>query len=150
MWTIRRAHRDDLDTICANNAAMALETENKALDPDTLRAGCDAVLQDPSRGGYWLAVDGDGRVVGQLMLTYEWSDWRNGEFWWIQSVYVSPQYRRQGVYRALYESVQREARAAENVCGLRLYVYRSNRAAKATYEALGMTDYGYEVFETEL
>ncbi len=150
MWTIRRATSEDLDLLCANNSAMALETEKKTLNPATLRAGCAAVLEDPTRGAYWLASDAGGRVVGQLMLTYEWSDWRNGQFWWIQSVYVHPERRRQGVYRALYEYVQREARAAENVCGLRLYVYRSNATAKATYEALGMTDYGYEVFETEL
>ncbi|MEM6732798.1 MAG: GNAT family N-acetyltransferase [Myxococcota bacterium] len=149
MWTVRNASPHDLDTVVANNAAMALETEGKALDPAALRSGCAAALENPERARYWLAIDRAGRAVGQLMVTFEWSDWRNGMFWWIQSVYVHPEFRRQGVYRALNEYVQQSARRAENVCGLRLYVYRTNETARRTYEALGMTAYGYEVYETE-
>ena len=146
--TVRRAIRDDLDTIVRFNAAMARETEDKPLDEDTLRRGVRKVLSEEQKGRYWVA-EHDATVVGALMCTTEWSDWRCGTFWWIQSVYVRPQHRRKGVFTALYEHVKSEARAAHDVCGLRLYVERDNETAHATYAALGMERTAYEMYETE-
>jgi GNAT superfamily N-acetyltransferase len=128
------------------NAAMALETEALTLDPQRLRAGVTALLADPGRGRYRVAVAGD-EVVGALMLTREWSDWRCGDWWWIQSVYVRPDWRRRGVFAALYRSVEAEARANPEVCGLRLYVERDNRQAQQTYGSLGMQETHYRLFE---
>jgi ribosomal protein S18 acetylase RimI-like enzyme len=146
---IRDAVADDLDRIASNNLAMALETERKALDAATVRLGVGAVLADRTRGRYFLAVDDTGAVLGQLMLTHEWSDWRNGDFWWIQSVYVEPAARRHGVFRALYAHVERLARAAPRVCGLRLYVENENQLAQRTYASCGMRDAGYRVMEVD-
>lgn len=150
MWTLRDATDSDLLALVNGNAQMAEETEGRTLNRAVLERGCRAVLNDSSLGRYVVAVDAEGRVAGQLMLTFEWSDWRNGVFWWIQSVYVTPSQRRKGVYRALYEYVQQQAAAAENVCGIRLYVYESNERAKRTYAALGMAACGYEIYEAEL
>jgi len=126
---------------------MALETEGKVLDAATIRAGIAAGLADPGKARY-LVAEQDGRAVGTLMLTTEWSDWRNGWWWWIQSVYVAPDARRHGVFRALYAHVESEARATPGVCGLRLYVENDNARAQATYQSLGMNDARYRVFET--
>ena len=128
--------------------AMALETEHKQLDGATLAAGIGTGLADPQRARYFIATV-DGEPAGTLMLTYEWSDWRNGWWWWIQSVYVAPAQRRKGVYRALYSHVLALARADSAVCGLRLYVERENTSAQRTYEFLGMTDAGYRMYEAE-
>jgi ribosomal protein S18 acetylase RimI-like enzyme len=161
--TIRAASVDDVERLAAWAEAMALETEHKRLDPDTVRAGVRAVLDRPARGRYFIAervasanvrsnMDADGtarEAVGTLMLTHEWSDWRNGDWWWIQSVYVQPAARRSGVYRALYDHVHALAQAAPDVCGLRLYVERENASAQRTYESLGMRDAGYAMFEAE-
>lgn len=147
--TIRTATRDDADTIADFNAAMARETEGKPLDPATVRAGVAGLLDDPARG-FYLVAERDGRVVGSLMITTEWSDWRNGTFWWVQSVYVRPDARRQGIYSALYTDVKRRARATETVCGIRLYVERSNTTARDAYEALGMTATSYRLYEEML
>ncbi|WP_028566944.1 GNAT family N-acetyltransferase [Salisaeta longa] len=144
--SIRAATLDDLDTLVAFNQAMAAETEDKPLDAERLRAGVRAVLTDEAKGRYLLAQRG-GRVVGGLLLTTEWSDWRNGQFWWIQSVYVRPEARRQGVYAALYAYVVSAARAAPDVCGLRLYVEKTNDTARATYGALGMRETSYRFYE---
>ncbi len=145
---IRTATDADVPTLAAFNVAMARETEDKALDPDTVRAGVQALLDDPTRG-FYLVAERDGEVVGSLMITTEWSDWRNGDFWWVQSVYVRPEARRQGVYSALYAQVK--ARAAEKthppVCGIRLYVERTNTAARQAYRALGMVETGYRLYE---
>lgn len=146
--TIRAAIPADADTIAANNVAMALEAEHKRLDPVTATAGAHAVFADTGRGRYYLA-ELDDRVVGQLMITYEWSDWRNGVFWWIQSVYVGPAARRQGIFRALYAHVEALAKADGGVCGLRLYVDRDNRRAQETYRRCGMHDGGYLVMEVD-
>ena len=145
---VRRAELADLDTLAGFNAAMAQETEGKPLDEETLKAGVLAALKDPARGFYLLA-EVEGRTAGQLLITTEWSDWRNGWFWWIQSVYVAPEFRRQGVYRALEGQVRREALAAGNVCGLRLYVERSNRVAQQVYVNLGMAHSHYDLYEIE-
>lgn len=145
---IRDARPEDAGAIADNNAAMAVETEGRALDRDLLDPGVAALLADPAKGRYWVA-EADGRIVGQIMITREWSDWRNGTMWWIQSVYVLPDYRRRGVFAALYRHVESLARAADDVCGLRLYVDRDNRRAQQTYLALGMTHPGYQVMETD-
>ena len=131
-----------------SNIAMALETEGLALDPDVVRPGVAAVLADGSLGFYLLA-EIDGRPAGQLMVTYEWSDWRNGLFWWIQSVYVRPQFRRLGVYRALHRHVAEAAQAAGGVCGLRLYVEQENTIAQQVYESLEMHRTRYQMYEVE-
>jgi ribosomal protein S18 acetylase RimI-like enzyme len=125
---------------------MARETEDKDLDVETLRAGVAALLADPARGRTFVVEDG-GRVVAALMLTREWSEWRNGEFWWIQSVYVAPTHRRRGHYRRLHEHVRSVAADTPGVCGLRLYVEVENRTAQATYRALGMEEAHYRIFE---
>ena len=145
---VRPAGRADVETLVAFNRAMAAETEGVALDVERLRAGTEAVFDDPSRGFYRIA-EVDGRAAGMLLVTREWSDWRNGDFWWIQSVYVDPRFRRRGVYRAMHEQVVRDARAAANVCGVRLYVERANQRAKRTYESLGMAPGGYDMYEVD-
>ena len=148
MATIRAATPADLETLASWAEAMAWETEQKRLDAATIRAGIAAGLADPHKARY-LVAEHDGRAVGTLMLTTEWSDWRNGWWWWIQSVYVAPEARRLGVFRALYAHVDAEARATAGVCGLRLYVENANARAQATYAALGMVDAHYRVFEAE-
>jgi GNAT superfamily N-acetyltransferase len=145
---IRDAEAHDLDFIANGNAAMALETEHKLLDPATVRAGVQAAFDDPARGRYFVA-EMDGRIVGQIMITYEWSDWRNGVFWWIQSVFVAPAARRHGAFRALYQHIERLAKAMPGVCGLRLYVENDNMRAQRTYLGCGMVDAGYLVMETD-
>jgi ribosomal protein S18 acetylase RimI-like enzyme len=146
--TVRAARPADADAIALGNIAMALETEHKHLDREITGAGVRAVFADGGRGRYFVA-ERAGRMVGQLMITYEWSDWRNGVFWWIQSVYVDPTARRSGVFRALYEHVERLARASAEVCGIRLYVERENRRAQETYRQCGMHDAGYLVMEVD-
>ncbi len=146
--TVRDANPVDAATIAAFNSAMAIETEGRPLDPELINPGVERVLGDVARGRYWVA-ESEGAIVGQLMVTYEWSDWRNGMLWWIQSVYVDKRFRRQGVFTALYRHVERLARADPDCCGMRLYVEQSNRRAQATYEALGMVNPGYEVMEVD-
>ena len=147
--TIRDATRDDAETLARFAEAMARETEDKTLDAVIVRAGIRAVLRDATKGFYLVAEHRD-EVVGALMVTTEWSDWRNGTFWWIQSVYVRPEARRQGVYTALYTYVRQRAANREGVCGLRLYVEAGNTDAQATYERLGMTPTTYRLYETSL
>lgn len=149
MTTIRPANAADVETLARWAEAMALETEGKRLDAATVRAGIAAGIADPGKARYFVA-ERDGHAVGTLMLTTEWSDWRNGWWWWIQSVYVAEDARRLGVFRALYDHVAAEARVAEDVCGLRLYVENDNARAQATYAALGMIDAHYRVFEVAL
>jgi GNAT superfamily N-acetyltransferase len=145
---IRPARRDDAAVITDFNAAMALETEHRRLDPETLRAGVEHAIGHPEVARYFLA-EIEGRVAGQLMITMEWSDWRNATFWWIQSVYVRPDHRSRGVFKALYRHVEQIARGRKDVCGLRLYVERDNAAAREVYRRLGMGDTGYLVFEVD-
>ena len=146
---IRQAEPRDAGTIAAFNAAMAQETEHLELDPQRLRAGVDAVLSDPAKGFYLVAEKGGGRVVGQLMITFEWSDWRNGNFWWIQSVYVDTDARGAGVYKRLYDAVRVAAGEAGNVCGIRLYVERDNTRAQEVYRRQGMHATAYEMYEVD-
>lgn len=153
---IRDAIPADVDWLCACGLAMARETEDKALTPDTLYAGVSAGLADPRRARYFIAMhdvaagaDTLGMPVGTLMLTGEWSDWRNGEWWWIQSVYVLPDQRRRGVFAALYRHVAALAKADSGAIGLRLYAEEDNATAHAAYRSLGMRNAGYRIFEEE-
>ena len=143
---IRLARRSDARELAAFNRAMALETEGKLLYPAVVGAGVRYLLSHPAAGFYVVAEQGRAVIAG-LMITSEWSDWRNGSFWWIQSVYVRPEARRRGVYRRLYRFVQALARKRRAVCGFRLYVERSNRRAQTTYRALGMERTHYLVYE---
>ena len=145
---IRKATPPDAPFIVESNIAMAAETEDMALDPDTVGPGVDAVLADSSLG-FYLVVEIDGKPAGQLMVTYEWSEWRNGLWWWIQSVYVRPEYRRRGVYSALHRHVAEEAQAAGGVCGLRLYVEQENTTAQQVYRSLEMYPTRYHMYEVE-
>ena len=145
---VRHASLMHLDTIIDFNAAMAKETEGKELDIKLLRRGVEAALTR-SDLGFYLVAEHTGRPAGQLLITYEWSDWRNAFFWWIQSVYVSPEYRRMGVYKALHVYAAVEARRQGNVCGLRLYVDKDNRIAKGAYASLRMRQTHYDMYEIE-
>lgn len=148
--TIRRARLGDAATIAEFNARLAEESEGILLDVNLLRRGVRAVLTDKThRRGFYLVAERGGAMVGQLMITYEWSDWRNGWFWWIQSVYVRPEHRRTGVIRALFDHIQKTARK-NNVCGFRLYVDKSNIAGIKTYDALGMERAHYDFYQIEL
>ena len=145
---VRAAYPRDVRVLVDFNRAMARETEGKELDPNVLQAGVQGVFADAARGQYFLAEEGR-RAVGSLLVTHEWSDWRNGVFWWIQSVYIEPEFRRQGVFRALYEHVFDSARQSHGVVGLRLYVERDNTSAQAVYEKVGMTASRYSMFEVD-
>lgn len=139
---IRSATPADEDVVVRYNAALAWETEQKRLHEPTLRAGVRALLADPRKGFYTLAERG-GEVVGQTLITFEWSDWRNGWYWWIQSVYVRADSRKTGVFRSLFEHLKKAATAASDVIGLRLYVERQNERARRTYTTLGMDEEPY-------
>jgi GNAT superfamily N-acetyltransferase len=143
---IRRAGPGDTDLVVDFNRRLAEESEGKKLDTTLLTAGVAQALADPQKGLYFLASD-SGRVIGQMMITTEWSDWRNGWFWWIQSVYVRAEARRQGVFRSLFEHVHQAAQRDSSVIGLRLYVDRGNHAAQETYRHMGMTETEYFVLE---
>lgn len=159
--TVRLADVRDLDVLVDFNCRLAEETEAKCLEREVVRAGVSRVLQDARLGRYFVAeefvpaeISNSGRaaasapsLLGQLMVTTEWSDWRNGHFWWLQSVYVLPEQRRRGVLRALVEHVAALARQERSVCGLRLYVERHNHVAQTAYERLGMHPAGYLVYE---
>jgi GNAT superfamily N-acetyltransferase len=143
---IRAATLGDIPALLAWNTAMAWETEHKRLDPVVLERGIAGVFEQ-SRRGFYLIAESEGVAVGSLLVTYEWSDWRCGDFWWIQSVYVAPDARRGGVFRALYVEVEKLARSARAV-GLRLYVETENRRAQATYADLGMQECHYLMYES--
>ncbi len=143
---IRPANESDVDVVVEFNRRLAAETEDKALDAETLRAGVLAGLADARRARYFLA-EVEGWVVGQLMLTTEWSDWRNGDLWWFQSVYVAADHRRRGVFRRLFEHVLATAERDPGVVGLRLYVEDQNEVAQRTYRQLGLSKGGYHVME---
>ena len=145
---IRRAEEKDASEIIRFNQAMAMETEQRRLPDDVITRGVGHVLDHPE-SGFYLIAERQGVTAGSLMVTYEWSDWRNGSFWWIQSVYVLPEYRRQGIYRHLYAEVKRLAERNEECCGFRLYVEKENRSAQKTYESLGMKQCRYILYEEE-
>jgi ribosomal protein S18 acetylase RimI-like enzyme len=145
--SIREANPADAEVIAEFNSRIALETEDMRLPPEVVDPGVRALLADESKGRYWVA-ESDGQIVGQIMVTYEWSDWRNGMIWWIQSVYVHGEYRRSGVFSALYRHVESIAREDPQVCGIRLYVERENVRAQRTYASLGMTKTDYRVMQS--
>ena len=145
---IRRAEKKDIPFLVHGNRAMAKETENKVLEESVLSRGVEAVFENEWRGFYCVAEE-NGRPIGQLMITFEWSDWRNGVFWWIQSVYVEVKYRRKGIYKRLYAFIFDQARKDPSVCGLRLYVDKNNRRAKKVYERCGMNEAHYAMFEMD-
>jgi len=143
---VRDARPADRATIIHFNAALALESEQKHLDHAVLGLGVDVALANPDHLRYWVA-EANGQVVGQTAVTREWSDWRNGWIWWLQSVYVHADHRTRGVFRTLFQHIRNQARAAGNVIGLRLYVEEHNSRAQQTYQALGMKPGGYHVYE---
>lgn len=145
---VRLATPADAEFLVRGNAEMALETEHLSLDLDRLRDGVHALFDEPSRGVYYIA-EVNGRRAGQMMITYEWSDWRNGLFWWIQSVWVEPAFRGQGIFKTLYAHVEALARSTPGICGLRLYVERDNARAQQTYERVGMRRTAYQMFEVD-
>ena len=151
---VRTATLADAERIAAFQQAMALETEGKMLDATTLRRGVAGVFEAPEKGFYLVAIadaeSDTAPVVASLLITYEWSDWRNATFWWIQSVYVDAGWRRKGVYRAMYDHVLSLACARGDVCGIRLYVERTNAIAQQTYDNLGMHKSHYDLYEIEL
>lgn len=150
MFTLRDARPSDHGTLVAFNQRLAEESEGKVLDAAVLGRGVARLFADPACGRYVVAVDpNNDEIIGQLMITTEWSDWRNGYFYWIQSVYVAPAWRRRGVYRALHQHVVDDARARGDVVGVRLYVEPHNARAQQTYESLGMSK-TYNVMEQSL
>jgi ribosomal protein S18 acetylase RimI-like enzyme len=144
--TIRKSQPSDAATIIEFNIAMALETEDKVLKRSEIEPGVHGLFNHPEYGFYMVA-ESDGQIAGSLMITFEWSDWRNGVFWWIQSVYVRPEFRRKGVYRAMYNTIKDMAVSQPGVCGFRLYVERDNVNAQMTYKSLGMEETHYKLFE---
>lgn len=143
---IRLAAPDDAASLVDFNQAMARETEGKELSPEVLAAGVAAVLGD-AQHGFYLIAEVEGQVAGCLMVTYEWSDWRNGLFWWIQSVYVRPEFRGRGIYPTLYADIKRRAAETGGVRGFRLYVEKHNTRAQRIYHALGMHETDYLMYE---
>ncbi|MFT5663753.1 MAG: ribosomal protein S18 acetylase RimI-like enzyme [Urechidicola sp.] len=143
---IRQAIINDTAAIADFNIKMAKETEDMDLIPDVINAGVSSMIENPAMG-FYLVAEEDNIIQASLMVTTEWSDWRNGLFWWIQSVYVQPQYRRMGLYSKLYEKVKNLAQDKGNVCGFRLYVEHENITAQKTYRSLGMEKTDYQMFE---
>ena len=145
---IRLANSNDVDALVEFNQAMAMETERKKLDPGILRPGVEAVFNDEAKG-FYVVTEADGKIVGGLLVTFEWSDWRNGWFWWIQSVYVLPDYRGQAIYPGMYDFIKALADGRGNVCGFRLYVERENETARRVYDKAGMHESYYRMYEEE-
>jgi ribosomal protein S18 acetylase RimI-like enzyme len=146
---IRLGRESDRAALVAFNQAMALETEGKQLNPLKIGPGVEAVFTDETKGFYVVAEE-DGAIAGGLMVTFEWSDWRNGWFWWIQSVYILPESRGKSIYSRLYEFVKEKARERGNVCGFRLYVEKENTHAQRVYEKLGMESTYYLMYEEKI
>ena len=145
---IREAQKDDLAVLVQNNHALAEETENLQLNDDVLREGIVQALKREEC--HYFIAEVNKKVVGQTMITYEWSDWRNGNIWWIQSVYVHHEYRKQGIFRALFRHIESLAKNNPQVKAIRLYVMHNNDVGKSTYQNLGMNDSGYIVYEKEV
>jgi GNAT superfamily N-acetyltransferase len=143
---VRDAGRADIAFLTDCNLAMAWESEKKRLDAEVLKRGIVAVFDHPERG-FYIVAERAGVAVGSLLITHEWSDWRNGGWWWIQSVYVVPEARRAGVFTAMYREIEARARASAGVIGLRLYVEKQNVGAQATYAALGMEPAYYSLYQ---
>ena len=147
--TIRKALLTDAPIIAGFNTAMAIETESKILEEKKISAGVENLFRHPEYG-FYIAAEIENRVVGCLLITYEWSDWRNGLIWWIQSVYTNPEFRRRGIYRQMYSYIKTMALSAKNICGIRLYVEKENTTAQSTYKNLGMIETVYNMYEEML
>lgn len=145
---IKPVIKADVDRLVEFQKAMAAETEDKGLNPESLRAGIEHLIDHPQEG-FYLMAERNGESAGSLMVTFEWSDWRNGRFWWIQSVYVDTDHRRQGVYSALHAAIRRRAEEDPQGCGIRLYVEAENVNAQVTYRQLGMEETHYRLYEEE-
>ena len=145
---IRLAEKRDIGALVGFNQAMALETEGKILSAEVLSPGVAAVFEDENKG-FYVAAEVDGAVVGGLLVTFEWSDWRNSWFWWIQSVYILPEYRGRSIYSEMYGFVKEVSKRRGDVCGFRLYVEHDNSHAQRVYEKLGMTRSHYLAYEEE-
>lgn len=145
MITIRKAEPSDAEAIIYFQINMAWETEAMKLVPETVTKGVNAVFEDVSRGQYYIAEE-NGHRIASLLITYEWSDWRNSNVWWLQSVYVVPEFRRKGVFRKMYGHIKKLAEE-QDIAGLRLYVETGNSTARKTYEALGMSSEHYSFYE---
>ena len=145
---IRLASKNEVDALVDFNQAMALETERKTLDPTVLKQGVTAVFDDPSKG-FYVVAESDRVIVGGLLVTFEWSDWRDGWFWWIQSVYVLPEFRGRAIYFSMYDFIKRLASERGGVCGFRLYVEKENHKARRVYEKAGMVETYYRMYEEE-
>lgn len=143
---IRTAKTKDVQSLVEFNQAMALETEGKRLDATTLQSGVESVFKDENKG-FYVVAESEGKIIGGLMVTFEWSDWRNSWFWWIQSVYILPDFRGKKIYRQLYEFVKHKAEERDNVCGFRLYVEKENTNAQGVYEKCGMSVSHYLMYE---
>ena len=143
---IRLANKNDAVAMVEFNQAMALETEGKLLDSNVLQKGVEAVFESDDKG-FYVVADENGKIAGGLMVTFEWSDWRNSWFWWIQSVYILPEFRGRKIYRAMYDFVKKLAAEQGNVCGFRLYVEHDNKNAQKVYEKLGMESSHYQMYE---
>ena len=146
-WTIRPARPDDGAVIADFNLRLAQESEGLALDPARVSAGVKAALADLAKARYFVACDTDGQIIGQIMHTWEWSDWRNGTLWWVQSVYVAPKWRGRGVFTSLLQTIRNLAAADPGVVGIRLYVEHNNERAQSAYKKSGLRPAGYEVYE---
>jgi len=145
-FTIRRAKIEDAPVIADFNRAMAWETEQKQLEPGTILAGVQQLITNPQYG-FYIVSEVKEQPVACLLITYEWSDWRNGLFWWIQSVYVKPEFRQRGIYKQMYTYIKNLAHTDRRVCGLRLYVADTNQQAQMAYRRLGMDATHYRIFE---
>ena len=145
---IRKADKNDFEIIAEYNYNLAYETEDKKLDKDILIKGVKRILSDETKGIYHVC-EVDGKVVGQIMYTYEWSDWRNGTFLWVQSVYVHKDYRGKGIFKALYNKVKEICDSSDEYVGIRLYVERENYNAQKTYQKIGMSECNYYMYEYE-
>jgi len=142
---IRQATKEEAPTIIDFQQKMAWETEQMTLKPEIIDGGVNGVFSNPARGRYWVAED-NGKIVASLLITYEWSDWRNADVWWFQSVYVLPEWRRKGIFRMMYAHIKNEAEN-KGIAGLRLYVETNNSIAQNTYDALGMKCEHYRMYE---
>ncbi len=143
---VRKAKTIELIHIVSFQQKMAMETESLELDSNILNKGVQAVFDDPAKGTYYVAVENDN-IIGSLMITYEWSDWRNGQVYWIQSVYVLPEHRGKGVYKQMYLHLKEQVEKSPDVRGLRLYVEKDNVNAQKVYSKLGMDGEHYKMFE---
>ncbi len=146
---IRLGYKKDAETIANFNILMAMETEHKKLPKNIITAGVKKILSN-SQYGFYLIAEKNNQIAGSLMVTKEWSDWRNGEFWWIQSVFIKTEFRRQGIYKKLYAFVKSKAQKNPDVCGFRLYVEEENSIAMQTYESCGMIKTHYKMYEEEI